>query len=72
MTAGDDGKFYSGPFTLPAGEYEYKVALDGAWTTNYGSDGLQDGPNYKLSLAAETKVSFVYDPATKLVEVKTE
>ena len=72
MTAGDDGKFYSGPFTLPAGEYEYKVALDGAWTTNYGSDGLQDGPNYKLSLAAETKVSFVYDPATKLVEAKTE
>lgn len=72
MTVGDDGKYYSGPFTLPAGDYEYKVALDGSWTTNYGSDGAQDGPNYTLSLAAETNVSFVYDPATKLVEVKTE
>lgn len=72
MTMGDDGKYRSGPFTLPAGDYEYKVALDGSWTTNYGSDGLQDGPNYKLSLAAESKVSFTYDPATKLVEVTTE
>jgi hypothetical protein len=72
MTVGDDGKYYSGPFTLPAGDYEYKVALDGSWTTNYGSDGAQDGPNYALSLAAESNVSFVYDPATKLVEVKAE
>lgn len=72
MTKGDDGLWRSGPFTLPAGDYEYKVALDGSWTTNYGSDGAQDGPNYKLSLTAETKVSFVYDPATKLVEVITE
>ena len=72
MTMGEDGKYISGPFTLPAGDYEYKAALDGAWTTNYGSDGLQDGPNYTLSLAAETKVSFVYDPATKLIEVITE
>lgn len=72
MTQGDDGLWRSGPFTLPAGDYEYKVALDGSWTTNYGSDGAQDGPNYTLSLAAETAVSFVYDPATKLVEVVTE
>ncbi len=72
MTMGEDGKYVSGPFTIPAGDYEYKAALDGSWTTNYGSDGLQDGPNYTLSLAAETKVSFVYDPATKLIEVITE
>jgi maltose-binding protein MalE len=72
MTLGDDGKYRSGPFTLPAGDYEYKVALDGSWTTNYGSDGAQDGPNYTMSLTAESKVSFVYDPATKLVEVTIE
>lgn len=72
MAQGDDGLWRSGPFTLPAGDYEYKVALDGSWTTNYGSDGAQDGPNYTLSLAAETAVSFVYDPETKLVEVITE
>jgi maltose-binding protein MalE len=68
MTMGDDGKYHSGPFTLTAGDYEYKVALDGSWTTNYGSDGNQDGPNYKLTLAADGTVEFVYDPATKLVE----
>ena len=72
MTMGDDGKYYSGPFTLPAGDYEYKVALDGSWTTNYGSDGAQDGPNYTVTLDAESAVSFVYDPATKLVEIVIE
>ena len=68
MTLGDDGKWHSGPFNLKAGDYEFKVALDGSWTTNYGSDGKQDGPNYKITLAADGTVEFVYDPATKLVE----
>jgi len=68
MTLGEDGKWHSGPFGLKAGDYEFKVALDGSWTTNYGSDGAQDGPNYKITLAADGSVEFVYDPATKLVE----
>jgi arabinogalactan oligomer / maltooligosaccharide transport system substrate-binding protein len=68
MTLGEDGKWHSGPFTLTAGDYEFKVALDGTWTTNYGSDGLLEGPNYKITLAADGTVEFVYDPATKLVE----
>jgi len=72
MTMGDDGKYHSGPFTLPAGDYEYKVALDGSWTTNYGSDGAQDGPNYTVSLTADSSVSFVYDPETNLVEIVIE
>jgi len=67
MTKGDDGLWRSGPFNIKAGDYEFKVALDGAWTTNYGSDGLQDGPNYKVTLAADGTIEFVYDPATKLV-----
>lgn len=69
MVKGDDG-LYRLTVTLPAGEYEYKVALDGAWTVNYGSDGAQDGPNYTLSLAAESEVTFTYNPETKLVEVE--
>ena len=72
MTQGDDGLWHSGPFDLPAGDYEYKVALDGSWTTNYGSDGLQDGPNYTVTLDADSSVSFVYDPETKLVEIVIE
>lgn len=69
MKKGDDG-LYTLTVKLPAGDYEYKVALDGAWTVNYGSDGAQDGPNYKLSLAAEGDVTFIYDPATHLVTTK--
>jgi len=72
MTMGDDGKYHSGPFALPAGDYEYKVALDGSWTTNYGSDGAQDGPNYTVTLDADSSVSFVYDPETKLVAIVIE
>lgn len=72
MAMGDDGLYHSGPFALVAGAYEFKVALDGSWTTNYGSDGMQDGPNYALTLDADANVSFTYDPATKLVTVVTE
>ncbi len=67
MTKGDDGLYRSGPFTIKAGDYEFKIALDGSWTTNYGSDGKQDGPNYKVTLTADGTIEFVYDPATKLV-----
>jgi pullulanase len=61
--------WHSGPFTLVAGDYEGKVALDGTWTTNYGSDGKQDGPNYAFSLTADGTVEFVFDEATKLLTV---
>jgi maltose-binding protein MalE len=71
LVKGDDG-LYKLTVQLPAGDYEYKVALDGAWTVNYGSDGAQDGPNYTLSLAADSNVTFTYDPETHLVEVTTE
>jgi arabinogalactan oligomer / maltooligosaccharide transport system substrate-binding protein len=72
MTQSDDGLWRSGPFTLPAGDYEYKVAMDGGWDTNYGVDGAPGGDNYKVTLDAESSVSFVYDPETKLVEIVIE
>jgi arabinogalactan oligomer/maltooligosaccharide transport system substrate-binding protein len=71
LKKGDDG-LYTLTAELPAGDYEYKVALDGAWTVNYGSDGAQDGPNYTLSLSADGTVTFTYDPETHLVEVATK
>jgi maltose/maltodextrin transport system substrate-binding protein/arabinogalactan oligomer/maltooligosaccharide transport system substrate-binding protein len=72
MTQGEDGKWTSGPFTLTAGDYEVKVALDGSWDTNYGVDGVANGDNYKFTLAADGPVSFVFDPETKLLEIITE
>ena len=71
MVKGDDG-LYRLTVELPAGDYEYKVALDGAWTVNYGSDGAQDGPNYTLSMASAGSVTFTYDPETHLVEAATQ
>jgi len=71
MEEGDDG-FYILIVDIPTGEWEFKVALDGDWTTNYGSDGALDGPNYALSLASDSTVTFVYDPETNLVEITIE
>lgn len=71
LQQGDDG-LYTLTADIPAGEYEFKVALDGSWTVNYGSDGAQDGPNYTLSLAEDSTVTFVYDPETHLVETTIE
>lgn len=54
-------------FVLPAGEYEYKVALDNAWGENYGANAERDGANIALSLAEETQVTFIYDHKTHWV-----
>jgi arabinogalactan oligomer / maltooligosaccharide transport system substrate-binding protein len=67
-----DGGIYTLTVQIPAGDYEYKVALDGAWTVNYGSDGAQDGPNYTLSLPADSTVTFTYNAETHLVETTIE
>jgi arabinogalactan oligomer/maltooligosaccharide transport system substrate-binding protein len=71
LTDNGDGT-YSGTFTLPAGDYEVKVALDGGWTVNYGVDGEQDGANYAFSLTADGSVTFTYDSATNLLEIVIE
>ena len=67
----DDGTF-SITSEVPAGEYEFKVALDGSWAVNYGSDGMQDGPNYTLALDADSTVTVVFDPETNLLTITTE
>jgi len=71
MQKGDDG-LYTLTVQIPKGDYKFKVALDGAWTVNYGSDGAEGGPDYALSLAADSTVTFTYNPETHLVETKTE
>jgi maltose-binding protein MalE len=66
LTQGDDG-LYRITIEMPAGDWEYKVALDGSWDVNYGSDGALNGPNYTISVAAAGPVTFVYDPETHMV-----
>lgn len=60
--AGDD--VWQGTFSLPAGSYEYKAALNDSWTVNYGLHAAQDGANIPLNLAAPSTVKFYYDDKT--------
>jgi pullulanase-type alpha-1,6-glucosidase len=57
---GSDDVFQA-TFSLPAGSYEYKVALNGSWAENYGKGGALDGPNIPLALGEEKAVKFYYD-----------
>lgn len=68
MTLGDDG-LYTATFTIPAGDYEVKVAHDGGWDTNYGVDGVAGGDNILFTVPADGEVTFTYDPETHLLDI---
>ncbi|MHB8626052.1 MAG: pullulanase-type alpha-1,6-glucosidase [Aggregatilineales bacterium] len=51
-------------FTLPAGDYEYKAALNGNWTENYGAQSKSGGANIPLKVAKDGPVNFFYDHKT--------
>ncbi len=48
-------------FNIPAGDWEYKAALNQSWDENYGLNAQENGSNITLSLAALTSVKFYYD-----------
>jgi pullulanase-type alpha-1,6-glucosidase len=60
--AGAPGVF-RGTFDVPAGGFEYKVALNGSWDENYGAGGAPGGANIPLT-APGGQVTFTYDHAT--------
>ena len=53
--------------TLPAGNYEFKIAIGGGWDTNYGADGAANGKNMELRLTKAHEVTFTYDAASHAV-----
>src|SRR5687767_10085757 len=55
---------WRGAFSVPAGAWQYKAALDGTWTVNYGAGGVLNGPNLALALEAAAPVRFYYSPET--------
>lgn len=60
----------AGTFTIPAGSYEFKVAINHSWDENYGAGGVRGAEqNIPLVLAAPAAVSFDYDPSTLLVAI---
>jgi hypothetical protein len=60
--ANDD--VWQGTFTVPAGQWQYKVALNGSFDENYGANATPNGPNITLVLATDTAVKFYYDNKT--------
>jgi len=69
MTLDEATALWSITVDLPAGDYEYKIAIDRSWDLNYGAGGVKDGPNIPLSLDADTTVTFTFDNKTHLVTV---
>jgi glucoamylase len=57
--AGDD--VWQGTFSLPAGSYEYKAALNDAWDENYGLHAVFNGANIPLGPVPAGTVKFYYD-----------
>jgi len=60
-------RIWKGAFTLPAGDYEYKAALNNSWDENYGANGNRNGANLSLSIPSQTQVNFYYDHQTSWV-----
>ena len=50
LTYDASDRVWQGTFSLPAGSYEYKAALNDSWTENYGLHAQSNGPNIPLSL----------------------
>jgi pullulanase-type alpha-1,6-glucosidase len=56
-----DDDVWQTTFAIPAGNYEYKTALNGSWDENYGANAQPNGANIGLSLGADNDVKFYYD-----------
>ncbi|MBO4938043.1 MAG: starch-binding protein [Oscillospiraceae bacterium] len=46
---------------VPAANYEYKIAVNGSWTENYGVGGEQDGANYAVPVPKTMDVTVYYN-----------
>ncbi|PJJ72560.1 pullulanase-type alpha-1,6-glucosidase [Diaminobutyricimonas aerilata] len=58
---------WAGTFDLPAGAYEYKVAINGSWAINYGAGGVRDGANIAFTTDGGP-VTFYFDPRTNFAQ----
>jgi glycosidase len=66
LTLGSDG-LWTGSFAIPAGAWQYKIAINDSWDVNYGAGGVRNGGNISLVLPSATTVSFSYDSVTHVV-----
>ena len=52
---------WQGSFSVPAGSWAYKAALNDSWAENYGANAQANGADIPLNLASATSVKFYYD-----------
>jgi glycosidase len=67
LTLQQGGTTWSGTFAVPAGSWNFKVALNDSWAENYGAGGAADGANIPFTLAGPARVTFSYDDASHQV-----
>ena len=52
---------WQGSFSVPAGSWAYKAALNDSWAENYGANAQANGADIPLNLVGATSVKFYYD-----------
>ncbi len=57
-------------FDLPAGAYEYKVALNDTWDVDYGAGGVLKGANIPLNLLGPASLVFSFNAVTHRTMVR--
>ena len=67
LTYNEEDDVWQGTFTIPAGNWEYKAALNDGWDENYGANATPGGANIPVNLGAGTAVKFYYDHKTHWV-----
>ncbi|GAB4521208.1 MAG: pullulanase-type alpha-1,6-glucosidase [Anaerolineae bacterium] len=56
MTLNAESNVWEAVYTLPAGDYEVKVAYNGSWTENYGLNGESGGANIPFTVAEDNSL----------------
>ena len=64
LTYDETFQLWLATFALPAGEYEYKAALNGAWDVNFGLDAQPGGTNIPLVVEEDRDVAFYFSTQT--------
>ena len=67
MTAVGDGKYQKVFENVPAGTYQYKVAVNHAWMFAYGDPSGSDGNKSVTVDTSGSTVTITFEPATKTV-----
>ena len=68
LAATDDPDVFAAEFEVPAGSWQYKVAVDDTWDEAYGLDG--GGDNIPLTVAGPATLRFLFDDAAHRVGVE--